>query len=88
MFLFKELGIDLNSQDKRGSTPLHWACFRQSEIALSYLLAWSPNLNSVDCDGNTPLHLAVKYVDDAESTRMVRFILMRGASTIIVNKNA
>lgn len=31
LFVFKELGIDLNDADKRGSTPLHWACFRQSD---------------------------------------------------------
>ena len=45
LYIFKELGLNLNSCDKRGSTPLHWACFRQSEIALSYLLAWNPDLN-------------------------------------------
>lgn len=45
LFVFKELGLDINSKDRRGSTPLHWACFRQSEVALSYLLAWGPNLN-------------------------------------------
>ena len=42
LFLFKELGLNINAADKRGSTPLHWACFRQSEIALGYLLAWGP----------------------------------------------
>lgn len=45
LYLFKELGLDINAADKRGSTPLHWACFRQSEIALGYLLAWGPQLD-------------------------------------------
>jgi ankyrin repeat protein len=45
LFVFKELGLDINSTDRRGSSPLHWAVFRQSEIALSYLLAWEPDLN-------------------------------------------
>lgn len=27
LYLFKNLGLDLNAQDKRGSTPLHWACY-------------------------------------------------------------
>ena len=31
--------VDINQQDKRGSTPLHWACYANSEIALSYLLS-------------------------------------------------
>ena len=45
LYLFKELGLDINSVDNRGSTALHWACFRQSEIALAYLLAWGPDLD-------------------------------------------
>ena len=45
LYYFKCLNVDLNQQDKRGSTPLHWACYSNSEIALSYLLAWEPQLN-------------------------------------------
>jgi uncharacterized protein len=63
LYIFKELGLDINTPDRRDSTPLHWACFRQAEVALSFLLAWKPNINLQDVDGNTPLHLAVKYVD-------------------------
>lgn len=48
LYFFKSIGIDINKQDKRGSTPLHWACYSQSEIALTYLLAWSPDLNKQD----------------------------------------
>ena len=40
LFYFKQLNIDLTSRDNRGSTPLHWACFQNSEIALLYLLGW------------------------------------------------
>lgn len=45
LYYFKSQGVDINKQDKRGSTPLHWACYSQSEIALTYLLAWNPDLN-------------------------------------------
>ena len=27
LYYFKQLGLSLISRDKRGSTPLHWACF-------------------------------------------------------------
>ena len=48
-------------------------------------MAWDPKLNLQDIDGDTPLHKAVKYVDDAETTRMVRFLILRGAATNIRN---
>ena len=64
---------------------MHWACYSNSEIALSYLLAWGPNLNAQDQDGFTPLHLAVKSVDTVESTRPVRFLLIRGADKFVAD---
>ena len=45
LYLFKELGIGINLQDVRGSTPLHWACYSYSEIALMYILAWNVDVN-------------------------------------------
>ena len=42
LYHFRMLGVDQNSTDSRGSTPLHWACYSQSETALAYLLAWNP----------------------------------------------
>jgi len=55
---------------------------------LSYLLAWEPDKNIQDNEGLTPLHLAVKSVDAVESTRPVRFLLIRGADkTIQDNSN-
>jgi len=45
------------------STPLHWACYSKSEIALCYLLAWISDLEDRDIEGYTPLHLAVKSVE-------------------------
>lgn len=70
------------AKDNRGSTPLHWACFQNSEIALIYLLGWlkQNDLNSQDIDGYTPLHLAVKSSEQLKSGRPLRALLMRGAN--------
>lgn len=72
--------MDLRCKDSRGSTPLHWACYSKSEIALCYLLSWVKILDDADIEGYTPLHLAVKSVDALKSTRPVRSLLIRGAS--------
>jgi len=80
LFFFKEKGIDLRSVDNRGSTPLHWACYSKSEVALCYLLAWVEILDDQDIEGYTPLHLAVKSVETLRSTRPVRSLLIKGAS--------
>lgn len=50
----------MNSRDKKYGTPLHWAAFSGSELALSYILAWESDVNAKDSKGLTPLHLAVK----------------------------
>ena len=55
--------MDIRCRDNRGSTPLHWACYSRSEIALCYLLSWVPTLDDKDIEGYTPLHLAVKSVE-------------------------
>lgn len=49
-------------------------------------MAWGPQLDLKDQEGYTPLHLAVKSVDSVQSTRPVRFLLIRGAR-IDVNDN-
>mgnify|MGYP001806482806 CR=1 FL=1 len=72
--------MDINSKDNRNSTPLHWACYSKSEIALCYLLSWVKNLDEQDIEGFTPLHLAIKSVETLRSTRPVRALLIRGAS--------
>lgn len=37
--------MDLKIKDNRGSTPLHWACYSKSEVALCYLLSWLDNID-------------------------------------------
>ena len=42
-------------------------------------------MNLRDQEGYTPLHLAVRSVDQVESTRPVRFLLVRGAEKNITD---
>ena len=72
--------MDIDDQDNRGSTPLHWACYSRAEFALSYILALGPALEIVDQNGLTPLHLAVRAVPELQSTRSVRSLLLKGSS--------
>ena len=48
LYFFKRLKCNLNQQDARGSTPLHWACYSKSEFALSYICALGPELEIAD----------------------------------------
>ena len=66
--------------DNKQSTPLHWACYSRSEVALNYLLAMNPNLEAKDQKGLTPLHLAVKSVEILQSCRPVKALLIKGAN--------
>jgi len=80
------LGLGINSSDMRGSTPLHWACYSYSEIAIHYILALDPDVNVQDIDGFTPLHLAIRRFQPGESTKPIRLLLMKGADVTIRDK--
>ena len=84
-YFSKIRGLDIDSIDKRGSTPLHWASYSKSEFALVYILAIGPNLEIQDSSGLTPLHLAIKSVGDLRSTRPVRALLLKGSNRHAVN---
>lgn len=88
LYYFKTLHMDLKMRDYRNSTPLHWACFSNSEVALIYLLGWlrQERLSMQDIDGYTPLHLAVKASEQLKSGRPLRALLMKGADKNIVDK--
>ena len=80
--------MNLAMRDNRNSTPLHWACFSNSEVALIYILGWvkEDRLGMQDVDGYTPLHLAVKAAEQLNSGRPIRALLVRGADRDIKDK--
>ena len=83
LYYFHMMDLEINKQDLRGSTPAHWACFMQSEVALSYLVQWKPNLDLQDNEGSTPLHVAIKSSENVSSSKLVRYLLVNGAKTDI-----
>ena len=53
---------------------------------MAYLLAWNPDVDVQDKEGSTALHLAVRSVEELESTRPIRALLMKGANPDIKDK--
>jgi len=78
--------LDINSRDKRNSTPLHWAAFAGAELSISYILSWEADINSQDSKGLTALHLAVKSSEDLGSTKGIKLLLVKGADRNIRDK--
>lgn len=86
-FFLKNFNFDINDEDKRNSTALHWAAYLNKEISLSYLIAWGAKVNSTDIENNTPLHLAVASSETVKETRCAKILLLRGADREAENKN-
>jgi ankyrin repeat protein len=59
VYMIEKFKMNINLNDKVGSTALHWACYTGSENALNFILAMDSQINAQDKDGYTPLHLAV-----------------------------
>jgi ankyrin repeat protein len=53
-------GADVNTADKYGDTPLHWAARNNKLLMVTALLAAGANVNPVTNYGMTPLSLAQK----------------------------
>jgi len=77
--------LDINSTDKRLSTPLHWAAFSGSELTMSYVIAWGGDINAQDIRGLTPLHFAVKMSKEFNSTKAIKQLLIKGADKNVLD---
>jgi ankyrin repeat protein len=81
-YLFHRDKINLESIDKGGSTPLHWASYSSAVEIAMYLINYGVDINKKDKNGNTPLHLAVIK----NSYKMVQKLLQKGAISNIKNQ--
>jgi ankyrin repeat protein len=88
-YFHKMLMLNINEKDHRGSTPLHWAIFSCSELAMVYILAWLSveELSTRDDEGYTAMHLAIKTSDKLENSRPVRALIYHGAPTNVKDAN-
>ena len=50
-----ELGGDVNAKDYQGFSALHFAAFRDNDVAAEILLDAGANIGSKDTQGNTPI---------------------------------
>lgn len=80
---FMGLGLEINSRDKRKSTPLHWAAVSGAELTLTYVIAFGGDLEAMDVKGHTALHFACKKHKENKSTKGIKQLLLKGA-----NRNA
>ncbi|MCS5711374.1 ankyrin repeat domain-containing protein [Candidatus Berkiella aquae] len=63
-------GIDIDAQDDKGNTPLHWAVRQGYPEIIQLLIDNGANVNAQNNEGNAPLHLATTYVDTEMQRRI------------------
>mgnify|MGYP002475005064 FL=1 len=82
-YFHKFLDMSIDPEDFSGLTPLHLAAKEGQEQSATLLIAWSGDLDRKDSEGMTPLH----YAALANSYRIVRHLLMKGASRDSLNNS-
>ena len=82
--LIENRGWEVNSRDRRKSTPLHTACAEGSLSVVRYLTDMGSDLNAVDFRGITGLHLAARE----RHYQVVREILRQGAKADVSDAHA
>lgn len=77
-------GININHQDNRGLTPLHY-CVQHNNLTIAeLLLAKEGKVNILDSSGNNPLWYAVFYADG--DYQFVKLLIKYGADALSKNK--
>lgn len=75
-------GADVNAQNRRRATPLHWAIHDATKVSL--LLSKGSNVNARQAQGRTPLYLAAMM---GNSVPIIRLLLSKGADANLVGVN-
>jgi ankyrin repeat protein len=75
--LLLDSGVDVNSVDNDGYTPLHIACIYEHPEVVELLLKYGADVNKSNNDGKTPCHFAIRNPD------IVKVLLRNGADIYI-----
>eukprot|EP01121_Diplochlamys_sp_Union-15-3_P007592 TRINITY_DN1946_c0_g1_i3.p1 TRINITY_DN1946_c0_g1~~TRINITY_DN1946_c0_g1_i3.p1 ORF type:complete len:496 (-),score=44.64 TRINITY_DN1946_c0_g1_i3:83-1540(-) len=77
-----ENGLEINNEDERGYTPLHYAARRGRLKIIKFLVAHNGDINKQSThNGKTPLHLTI----ESGSISVLDYLVCRGADPSIVD---
>jgi ankyrin repeat protein len=77
-----DAGADVNSQNRRASTPLHWAIRDEAKVRM--LLSHGAGINTKQADGRTPLYQAASL---GNGDAILSLLLEKGADPNIPTSN-
>ena len=70
----------VNEVDKSGATPLIWAAYCGSEVALAYLLAQPEvEINAQNRKGETAMHLCIQTPNGTKPINIIKRLMIKGA---------
>lgn len=67
-------GIDVNSTNREGATPLHWAAFKGRLKVAKLLVRKGAKINALTKKGSTPLRLATTH----KKHQMIAYLKSKG----------
>ena len=78
-YLRDKLSFTISEADYDGNTPLHYACYNNSEYASFWLIGFGSDVNALNKTGDTPMHLLIKADNKLYNTKTVRELIFKGA---------
>jgi len=80
--------FSIEEKEHQGNTPLHYACYNNSEYAAFWLIGFGANVNSTNIQGNTPMHMLIKAQNKIKNDKTVRELIFKGLDREIKNRDS